>query len=294
VGAILSVREIKRKIKSVGNIKKITRAMQMVSAAKLKKVQERLVMLRPYADKIRAFQQGLSSQVADLNYPLFQPRPQIRGIGLVVMMADKGLCGSYNTNITRYLNKFRKDHDAPPRVLPIGKKAVEYFAKRDDIESVEGYFGLPTEVPFSTIKSITRTVTDWFLKEEVDQVHLLFTRYVNALTFTPGHVQFLPIEPDEEEPEEGTVQLEHHYEFEPDPAGILEKLIPRYIEVTFHRLLLESFASEHAARMNAMRNATDNATELIDDLTLTYNKARQSGITRELLDIVGGAEALKG
>ncbi len=293
MGAILSVREIKRKIKSVGNIKKITRAMQMVSAAKLKKVQERLVMLRPYADKIRAFQQGLSSQVADLNYPLFQPRPRIRKIGLVVMMADKGLCGSYNTNMTRYLEKFSADRDASPRVFPIGKKAQEYFRKRDDIESVDGFANLPTEVPFSTIKSITRTVTDWFLKEEVDQVHLLFTRYVNALTFTPGHVQFLPIEPDEEEEPAGDV-LEYHYEFEPDPAGILEKLIPRYIEVTFHRLLLESFSSEHAARMNAMRNATDNATELIDDLTLTYNKARQSGITRELLDIVGGAEALKG
>ena len=293
MGAVLSVREIKRKIKSVGNIKKITRAMQMVSAAKLKKVQERLIQLRPYSDKIRAFQQGLSSQVSDMNYPLFEARPQIQKIGLVVMMADKGLCGSYNTNMSRYLERFQKEKKAPVKVLPIGKKAIEYFEKRDDIESVPGFGNLPTAVPFSTIKSITRTVTDWFLKEEVDQVHLLFTRYVNALTFTPGHVQFLPIEAEEQE-EGASAGLNHHYEFEPDPAGILEKLIPRYIEVTFHRLLLESFSSEHAARMNAMRNATDNASELIDDLTLTYNKARQSGITRELLDIVGGAEALKG
>ena len=292
MGAILSVREIKRKIKSVGNIKKITRAMQMVSAAKLKKVQERLIQLRPYSDKIREFQQGLSSQVSDLNYPLFETRPQIRRMGLVVMMADKGLCGSYNTNMTRYLDKFRKENPAPLKVLPVGKKAQEYFEKQDDIESVKGFGNLPTQVPFSTIKSISRTLINWFENEEVDQVHLLFTRYENALTFTPGHVQFLPIEADEQEEEKAG--LNQQYEFEPDEAGILENLIPRYIEVTFHRLLLESFSSEHAARMNAMRNATDNASELIDDLTLTYNKARQSGITRELLDIVGGAEALKG
>ena len=292
MGAILSVREIKRKIKSVGNIKKITRAMQMVSAAKLKKVQERLIQLRPYSDKIREFQQGLSSQVSDLNYPLFETRPQIRRMGLVVMMADKGLCGSYNTNMTRYLDKFRKENPAPLKVLPVGKKAQEYFEKQDDIESVKGFGNLPTQVPFSTIKSISRTLINWFENEEVDQVHLLFTRYENALTFTPGHVQFLPIESDDQEEEKAG--LSQQYEFEPDQAGILEKLIPRYIEVTFHRLLLESFSSEHAARMNAMRNATDNASELIDDLTLTYNKARQSGITRELLDIVGGAEALKG
>ena len=292
MGAILSIREIKRKIKSVGNIKKITRAMQMVSAAKLKKVQERLIQLRPYSDKIREFQQGLSSQVSDLNYPLFETRPQIRRMGLVVMMADKGLCGSYNTNMTRYLNKFRKENPTPLKVLPVGKKAQEYFEKQDDIESVKGFGNLPTEVPFSTIKSISRTLINWFENEEVDQVHLLFTRYENALTFTPGHIQFLPIEADEQEEEQAG--LNQQYEFEPDQAGILENLIPRYIEVTFHRLLLESFSSEHAARMNAMRNATDNASELIDDLTLTYNKARQSGITRELLDIVGGAEALKG
>ena len=201
MGAILSVREIKRKIKSVGNIKKITRAMQMVSAAKLKKVQERLIQLRPYSDKIREFQQGLSSQVSDLNYPLFESRPQIRKIGMVVMMADKGLCGSYNTNMTRYLGKFRKQNPVPLKVLPVGKKAREYFEKQDDIESVEGFANLPTQVPFSTIKSITRTLINWFEKEEVDQVHLLFTRYENALTFTPGHVQFLPIESDEQEAE---------------------------------------------------------------------------------------------
>src|SRR5678810_585797 len=138
------------------------------------------------------------------------------------------------------------------------------------------------------IKAMSKQLVDWFTSGEVDEVHLLFTRYVNAMTFKPGSVKFLPIEPEKTEK-----KLSHEYEFEPEPAAILDKLIPRYVEVTFHRLLLESMSSEHAARMNAMRNATDSASDLITSLTLMYNKARQAGITKELSEIVAGAEALK-
>ena len=144
-----------------------------------------------------------------------------------------------------------------------------------------------TEVPFAKIREITKVVVDLLLKGGCDEVYLLFTRYVNAITFKPGHVKFLPIEAQ-------AGKLSHEYEFEPTPAEILAKLLPRYIEVSFHRLILESMSSEHAARMNAMRNATDSASDLISSLTLLYNNARQAGITKELLDIVGGAEALKG
>lgn len=285
---VQSPRVVKRKIRAIGNIKKITRAMQMVSASKLKKVQTRLLELRPYSDKIREFLLGLSSQVADLDYPLFQARAQVKTIALVVVMADKGLCGSYNANMMRYVQKFMDEQKKPVRVIAIGRKSVEWFKKQQVALQAE-YIQLPTEIPFSQIKSMTRELVELFTSGGADEVYLLFTRYVNAITFKPGHVKFLPIEADK-----GSVKLAHEYEFEPEPRKILDRLIPRYVEVSFQRLLLESMSSEHAARMNAMRNATDSATDLISSLTLLYNNARQAGITRELLDIVGGAEALKG
>ena len=284
--AVQSARAVKRKIRAVGNIKKITRAMQMVSAAKLKKVQQRLMELRPYSDKIVEFLKGLSGQVAGLDFPLFKPRESVKKIGLVVFMADKGLCGSYNANMMRYVQKFLDERKKPHKVVAIGRKTVDWF-KKQDVPLEAEYIQLPTEVPFAKIREITKVVVDLFLKGGCDEVYLLFTRYVNAITFKPGHVKFLPIEAQ-------AGKLSHEYEFEPAPAEILAKLLPRYIEVSFHRLILESMSSEHAARMNAMRNATDSASDLISSLTLLYNNARQAGITRELLDIVGGAEALKG
>jgi F-type H+-transporting ATPase subunit gamma len=290
MAAALSVRAIRRKIRAVGNIKKITRAMQMVSASKLKKVQERLMQLRPYSDKIIGFLQNLASQVKDLDYPLFQPREKVKSIGLVIMLSDKGLCGSYNANMLRYTQRFIEEQGKPVQAVAIGKKAAE-FLRKQKMEAAATYTQLPTEVPFGQIKAMTHDLVEMFRSGKVDEVYLLFTRYVNAMTFQPGHVKFLPIEARGAEGKKGP-PLE--YEFEPEPEKILDRLIPRYVEVSFHRLLLESMSSEHAARMNAMRNATDNATGLIDNLTLVYNKARQSGITRELLDIVGGAEALKG
>ncbi len=288
--AIQSARAIRRKIRAVGNIKKITRAMQMVSASKLKKVQERLMELRPYSDKIVEFLRDLAGQVRDLRYPLFLPREEVKSVGLVVMMSDKGLCGSYNSNMMRHTHRFMEERGKPVRAVAIGRKAAEFFRKQG-IEPEASYVQLPAQVPFSRIKAMARGLVEMFESRRVDEVHLLFTRYVNALTFRPGHVKFLPIEP--EAAEKGR-RAALEYEFEPEPGKILDRLIPRYVEVSFHRLLLESMSSEHAARMNAMRNATDNATDLIDNLTLVYNKARQAGITKELLDIVGGAEALKG
>jgi F-type H+-transporting ATPase subunit gamma len=266
--------------------------MQMVSAAKLKKVQARLTELRPYADKIVEFMTNLSSQVGDMKYPLFTPRAEVKKIGVVVFMADKGLCGSYNSNMARYVQKFLDSKKKAYSTIPIGKKAVE-GARKQGLEVKAQYQGLPTDLPFSQIKAMSKQLVDWFLSGEVDEVHLLFTRYVNAITFSPGDVQFLPIKPPAlkagDKPK-ASVEVD----FEPEPAALLDRLTPRYVEVSFHRLLLESMSSEHAARMNAMRNATDSASDIITSLTLQYNNARQAGITRELLDIVGGAEALKG
>lgn len=290
MAAVVSARVLKRKIRSVGNIKKITRAMQMVSAAKLKKVQLRLMAIRPYSDKIREFLQNLCEQVAELQYPLFLAREKVKKIAVVVISADKGLCGSYNANILRHAEKFIAERGKPATLVPMGRKAVEFYRK-SGAEVHKSYQGIPVTVPFAEIQRMTKDLTDLFLKGEVDEVHLVFTRYVNAITFKPGHVQFLPIVPEKAKETEKKRKLE--YEFEPKPGEILDKLIPRYVEVTFHRLLLESMSSEHAARMNAMQNATNNASDLIQALTLQYNKSRQAGITKELLDIVGGAEAIK-
>ncbi len=288
MAAVLSARVLKRKIRAVGNIKKITRAMQMVSAAKLKKVQQRLLAIRPYSDKIREFMEDLSGQVADLEYPLFQARKDVRSICAVVISADKGLCGSYNANLLRFADRFLAEKGTPAKIVAIGRKSVEYYRRRE-AEVEQSYTQIPTDVAFAQIKSMTRPLVEMFASGEVDEVHLVFTRYVNAITFRPGHVQFLPIVP-----EKRAKRPEGLYEFEPQPTEILDALIPRYVEVTFHRLLLESMSSEHAARMNAMQNATENASDLIQSLTLQYNKSRQAGITKELLDIVGGAEALRG
>ena len=287
MAAVASIRVIKRKIRSDQNIKKITRAMQMVSAAKLRKVQDRLMQIRPYSDKIREFLGGLATRVREQAHPLFTPRAEVKRIGVVAVLADKGLCGSYNSNMMRFANRFLGEHGKPGSVIAVGRKAV-YWANREGLPMVAEHVQLPTEIPFAEIQKIAKRLVDWFTKGEVDEVHLLFTRYVNAMTFRPGSVKFLPIEA-----EDGGKALAHDYIFEPDPAKILDHLVPRYVETTLHRLLLESMSSEHAARMNAMRNATDNADDLFQSLTLTYNKARQAGITKELLDIVGGAEALK-
>lgn len=289
MAAIPSARAVRRKIRAIGNIRKITRAMQMVSASKLKKVQERLLELRPYADRIAEMLRQLAAQSPAPGHPLLTPRPEVRTVGLVLVMSDKGLCGSYNANMARYAQRFLKDTGRPVRAVAVGRKAAE-FLRRQGLEPEAVYTQIPAQIPFPRVREMARELVRMFETGRADEIHLLFTRYVNALTFRPGGVKFLPLGA------EGTGGRTPWppYEFEPEPAKILDRLLPRYVEVAFHRFLLESMSSEQAARMNAMRQATDNATELIDHLTLLHNKARQAGITKELLDIVGGAEALKG
>jgi F-type H+-transporting ATPase subunit gamma len=292
--AVLSVRVIRRKIRSIGNIKKITRAMQMVSASKLKKVQERLMAIRPYADQIARLMSNLTERAPGLDDPYLRPRPEVRRIAAVIITADKGLCGSYNANLLRYAQKFLSGKPGTPHLTLIGRKAVDAY-RRAGTDAAATHVQIPIEVPFADIRSMVGPLMEAYRTGAVDEVHLLFTRYVNAVTFQPGEVRFLPVAaPAAAGDGAGEGASGADLIFEPPPAEILTRLIPRYLEVTFHRYLLESMSSEYAARMNAMRNATDNATEMIDSLTMTYNKARQAGITKELLDIVGGAEALKG
>lgn len=285
--AVQSLRVIRRKIRSVNNIKKITRAMEMVSAAKLKKVQERLLCIRPFSDKIVELVESLAGYLEGTEHPLFTPQ-QVRGVCIVMITSDKGLCGSFNVNILRYTQDLAQRRGIPVKFVAIGKKGAD-FLKKHGVEVVQTYTHIPTEIPFGQIQEIVQNLVRLFETGSVGQIDIAFTRYINALTFRPGHMRFLPIEL----PEERKRGPRYEYIFEPKPQQIVEALLPKYLQTIFHRLLLESMCSEHAARMNAMRNATDNAQELIESLTLTFNKARQASITKELLDIVGGAEALR-
>ena len=289
-------RAIKRKIRSVSNLKKITKAMEMVSAAKLRRSQEALAAVRPYADRLGDLMGRLQGRASasEVEVPLLAVRPHRRRVALVVVTADKGLCGSYNTNLLRLADRTASELGVPYALYTIGRKGRDHFAKRG-IEPVAHWEGLPPNVGFAQIREVTGQLVSAYLQEEVDEVWVLYTEYVNAITFRPRAARFLPFEAAGEgggEEQGGSGGGE--WIFEPDPATIFGQLIPRVIEVRFYRLLLEALASEHGARMQAMRNATDNAQELIETLTLTFNKARQAAITKELLDIIGGAEGLKG
>ncbi|MBI5359138.1 MAG: ATP synthase F1 subunit gamma [Planctomycetes bacterium] len=288
---IQNIRQIKRKIRSVNNIKKITRAMEMVSAAKLRKVQDKLYAIRPYADKMKTLLGDLTENVKDLNYPLFAPRETVKKQIFIAISSDKGLCGSFNANIYRLTQRFlAENHNTS--LITIGKKITDYSAKQEST-ILARYTYLPVSISFNEIRQMINPVVEAFESGKVDKVSILYTEFVNAVKYIPKIYPFLPIQQAEKKGPSKETKSGYGYIYEPGPDVILGKLIPRYVETAFYRILLESMSSEHAARMAAMRNATDSAQELIDTLTLVYNKARQATITRELIDIVGGAEALK-
>lgn len=296
-------REIKRKIRSVQNLKKITKAMEMVSAAKLRRVQAGLEAIRPYSDKLRELVSNLAVRTEGrIDAPMLQPREEVKRVAYVVFAADKGLCGSYNANILRLADRTLEDSAHPYSLYTVGRKAGEHMRKRGR-ERTEHWQGLPPQVGIAEVRAITDQVIGAYRRHEVDEVHLVYTEFLSAARYNPRTFQFLPFDasalvgaPGEEGDEAAKAEAvgEQEVIFEPEPGEILAQLIPRYIEVLFFRILLDALASEHAARMAAMHNATENAQDMIRDLTLTYNKVRQASITKELLDIVGGAEALRG
>ncbi len=276
---VVNPRAIKRKIRTVQNLKKITKAMEMVSAAKLKKVQGRLLAIRPYSDKLRELLTDLFQRATDIDVPMLKPRPKVRKIAYVIVTADKGLAGSYNANILRLATRTTS---AEPRavVYTIGRKGGDFYRRRGP-EPLGHWQGLPADLGLKQVREITSTVIGAYRREEVDEVWLLYTEFVNAVTFRPRLVKFLPFEAQGEavkSAESAEQKISHQgtpkppkqaepafgYIFEPGPAKILGALIPRYVEVLFYRLLLEALASEHAARMQAMSNATRNAQDLIE------------------------------
>jgi F-type H+-transporting ATPase subunit gamma len=287
-----SMRDIRQRIRIVRNIQKITSAMQMVAAARFKRAQDRVGAARPYAEKMVAVMRNLSQAAAEVHHPLLEVR-EPRRMALVVITADRGLCGSYNTNVVRKAVEVIRSHSQLETVvLPVGRKGPGAFGRLG--MTVGASFPLPArDVTLPDAQAITAEVRRLFESGEVDVVHLLYTRFFSALRMQPTVQQLLPLQTPESA-EEAVVSGGEDYIFEPAPDQLLANLLPRYLDVQVYQGLIESVASEHGSRMTAMKSASDNAGEMIDRLTLNYNRARQAAITTEIAEIVGGAEALAG
>ena len=283
-----SPREIRRRIRSVRNISQITRAMEMVSASKMRRAQQRVVAARPYAQRLQQVMGDLSTlqmSPEDLaKYPLLVQR-EIKTVGIILVTPDKGLTGPLNSNIIRRAVRYiQSEAGAPVQVVAIGKKGRDVMA-RSGQNMVAEFTSLGDNVLLDDVRPIAKLAMDAFTSGRVDAVFVIFARFINTLMQVPEVRQVLPIVQPESAGEYG------EYIFEPSPAEVLDSLLPRFVEVQLYQTLLEANASEHSARMVAMRNATDNAKDLVSELTLTYNKARQALITREVSEIAAGAAA---
>jgi F-type H+-transporting ATPase subunit gamma len=294
-------REIRRRIKSVKNIAQVTRALQAVSASKARRAQEAVLATRAYAQLAWQVLTDLSAQVgADGKmHPLFDQRPA-QTIGLVLLSGDRGLCGAFNHNLVRAAMDFLKGKNLPVKVIVVGKKGRELMWRRG-FQIVHEFSGLPAAPRLTDVSPIARVAIQGFTSGEFDVIYLVYANFVNTLIQRPAVKRLLPIKTTDLETqamgEHVAGALDGHvgvtdYIYEPSPRAILDEIVPRFTELQIYQAILESLASEHSARMVAMRNATDSALDLVGNLTLHYNKARQQGITNELLDIAGGAEAL--
>ncbi len=287
-----SFREIQRKIGAVKKTKQITKAMNMVASAKLRGAQQRIERFRPYAEKYYEILSDLSSRVDSSIHPLLEKREEINSVGIIVVTSDKGLCGSFNANLCQMgarLAKEKKDQGKQVKFLCVGKKGRDFFRKRG-YELLEAYPEVMNNFDFQLANDIGTRVINSYLEKDLDEVHLIFGEFHSMVKQVPTASQVLPVVQAEVAEAEGP---QSEYLFEPSVEGLLAEILPRYIKVQVYRGLLDTSCSEHAARMTAMDNATKNCDEMVDQLTLAYNKARQAAITTELMDIVGGAEALK-
>ncbi len=286
-----TLRDIKRRITAVKNTKQITKAMKMVAAAKLRKSQSRMLEMRPYADKMNSVIASLSSE-RESQHPLITPR-QRKTVEIVVITSDKGLCGAFNSNILKDAVNFISEHEKEGfniSVSAIGKKASDYF-KRRNIAMRKSWTGLSGKIVYSDISEISSDIIENYVNEKTDEVFIIYNEFKTVIAQKVSIVKLLPMSDIEASGE--AEDLSASFLYEPSREEIFNQLLPKNMEIQVFRAMLESQASEEAARMTAMENATKNADEMIDKLTLQYNKARQASITKELMDIVGGVEALK-
>jgi len=285
-----TLRQIRRRIRTVENTAKITKAMEMVAASKMRRAQNNALAARPYAEKIRQVLATLAGtlpfQDPETIHPLLQRR-EPKAIDIILITPDRGLCGGLPSALNRRVASFIVERGLPARLICVGRKGRDFF-RRAGLPVVGEIVGLPDYPTYDEVRPVTQIAIQDYTAGLSDEVYLVYARFVSTMTQQPEVFKLLPVEP----PAESTA-WPIDYIYEPSREAVLAELLPRYVERQVYEAVLEAQASEQSARMVAMRNATDNASEIIRDLTLTYNKARQEAITKELLELVGGAEILR-
>jgi F-type H+-transporting ATPase subunit gamma len=283
-----TLRDIKRRITSVKNTEQITKAMKMVAASRLRRAQDAILASRPYAHKMLEVLSSLALRTNPQAHPLLATR-ETKKVDLLVVTADRGLCGAFNSNIIRRAERFINEHpDWEFTLHLVGRKASDYFKRRDRIIRKVS-LNILSDISFSHAVAIGNDVVENYLREEFDQVYMVYNEFKSAIQQTVVVEQLLPIEPMDITEEANVVE----YSFEPSEEALLEELLPRHINTQIYRVFLESVASEHGARMTAMEAASKNAEEMIDKLTILFNRTRQAAITTELIEVVSGKEAMK-
>ncbi len=282
-----NLKEIRNRISSVSSTMQITSAMKMVSAAKLKKAQDAITAMRPYSDKLTQMLVNLSSSV-DFENVYLSPR-KVKNKLVVCITSNRGLCGAFNSNVIKKCTEIANSSDESVSFLCIGKKGADILSKNYNV--VQTNNEIFDDLTFENISAIAEKLMSMFLDKEFDSVQIVYNKFKNAATQIVIQEQYLPIENNDSENDQ---KESSDYIFEPSQVEIISELIPKSLKTQLYKSVRDSYASEHGARMTAMHKATDNATELRDQLKLTYNKARQAAITNEILEIVGGAEALNG
>ena len=286
-----SLKEVKERIKSVSSTQQITRAMKMVAAAKLRKAQDRIVQMRPYSEKLSAILSNVSSGNEEEGMDTYSASREVKRALVVAVTSDRGLCGAFNSNIFKAVRNFLNTEEmqgVEVTILPVGKKSYDQFRKTKHTV-IDQYWNVFSDLRFDRVREAAEFAMNGFENGDYDHVVLVYNEFKNVATQIVRTEQFLPIAAQETE-ENSTVATDYIYE--PSKDFIVEELIPKSLKIQFYKSVLESNASEHGARMTAMNKATDNAGELLKELKLTYNRTRQAAITKEILEIVGGAEAL--
>lgn len=284
-----ALRDIKRRIRSVESTQKITKAMEMVAAAKLNRTQVKLLQMRPYGEELQKLFLRLSPSLKEIEHPLLIER-EVKKRALLVITADRGLCGAYNINLNSLAEKELKEAKVETQIIALGRNARDYFTHRD-APLLRTYLDLGDEPDFTQAKALAEEITALYVQGVFDELDLIYTHFISALVQQVRFQKFLPFALSAAEGE--GEKEEREYIYEPSQAEILKEIIPRYLNITFYQMLLEAKTSEHSARMRAMTAASDNADDLIRTLTLKYNRARQEAITNEVTEVVRTAEALK-
>jgi F-type H+-transporting ATPase subunit gamma len=285
------LRAIKRRIGSVRSTQKITSAMELIASSRIVKAQQAVESARPYAEEMRRLMTAVAENAGNIDSPLLQERDEIRRVGTIVVSSDRGLAGAYNSNLIKAVERDSRSHGKDSKLFLVGKKAFSYFRFRghDVSDSWQGISDRPT---IEDARKIARAAVEAFAEGDIDEVRLAYTKYENAVNQRPVVVKLVPMPREDLDTEKSGDGRSASYIFEPEPDAILDLLLPRYVEGSVFQALLEAAASEHAARRRAMKAATDNADELIQNLQRVYNQARQAEITTEIMEVIGGAEAL--